>query len=143
MRTRDEGGFVTAEWMAGIAMLVVPMIVIVSALPAWAARHEGVAAAAREGARVAAASATVAQATSAAQDAVRGVLDARGLPVDGVEVDVSAEAAPTEGRLVREGVVTVRVTLPSVSVDIPFIGVVEGPRAAGSHSRHLDPFRSR
>lgn len=142
MTAMNEEGFVTAEWMAGIAVLVLPILVIITVLPAWAARHEAAAAAAREGARVAATAATHAQAVAGAQQVVAAALAARGLPVDGIDVLVHADQDP-DGSLARQGSVTVTVRLPSPFLAVPMIGRVDGPVLTGSHTRHLDPLRSR
>jgi hypothetical protein len=49
-RRRDDG-FVAIEWVAAIAMLLLPAVVLVATLPAWAERRHAATVAAREAAR--------------------------------------------------------------------------------------------
>ena len=68
MTTADDG-FVTTEWMVGLALLVLPMLMVVAVLPSWTARHAAAAAAAREAARVAVQADTGTQAEAMARAA--------------------------------------------------------------------------
>ena len=139
-RARDDRGFVTAEWMVGVALLVVPTLLVIAVLPSWAARHEAVAVAAREGARAAAAATDTATARVAAAQAALEVLDRRGLPTDEATVTVDLPPGPT---LPRDGEVRVRVVLPTAPVALPGGGTVDGPSVTGDHTRALDPYRGR
>lgn len=51
MRSRRERGFVAIEWVAAIAMLLLPAVVLVATLPTWAERRHAATVAAREAAR--------------------------------------------------------------------------------------------
>ncbi|WP_341253813.1 hypothetical protein [Euzebya pacifica] len=135
-----EDGFVTAEWMVGMALLVVPTLLVVAVLPSWASRHEAAAVAAREGARAAATAVDVATARTAAEQAVVAVLDGRGIPPDEASVTVHL---PPGTSLPRDGEVRVRVVLPTSPVTLPGGGTVEGPSVTGDHIRVLDPHRGR
>lgn len=138
-RRRCDDGFVAAEWAVGMALLVLPLVVVVAVLPTWSGRHAAAAAAAREGARVAALADTGAAADQAARAAVAQVLADRG--VDGpVEVEVTV---PGPGLLPREGVVEVHVALPTQPVPLPLVGDIPGPTVSAGHHRALDPLRSR
>ena len=46
-----ERGFVAIEWVAAIALLLLPVVALVGTLPTWAERSHAAAVAAREGAR--------------------------------------------------------------------------------------------
>lgn len=139
-RVSDDRGFVAAEWMAGLALLVVPTLLVIAVLPSWAARHEAVAVAAREGARAAAAATDAATARVAAAQAALTVLDRRGLPTDEATVTVDLPSGPA---LPRDGQVRVRVVLPTAPVALPGGGTLDGPSVTGDHTRALDPYRGR
>jgi hypothetical protein len=48
---RGASGFVAIEWVASIALLLLPIVVLVSTMPAWAERKHAATVAAREAAR--------------------------------------------------------------------------------------------
>ena len=50
-RPGSERGFIAIEWVAAIAMLLLPAVVLVVTLPAWAERRHAATVAAREAAR--------------------------------------------------------------------------------------------
>ena len=56
---RDERGFVAVEWVAAIAVLMLPVVVLVATLPNWAERRHAATVAAREAAAVAVVNAMV------------------------------------------------------------------------------------
>ncbi len=141
MRGSDDG-FLAAEWAIGVAVLLVPVMLLMAVLPTWSARHEATAAAAREATRVAAAHADGPAAVTVAQQAAREVLRDRTVdPAEGVVV-VDLPVG-TDGRVPREGTVRARVTLPGATVVLPLLGTVEGPTVTSTHARRLDPHRSR
>jgi hypothetical protein len=51
VKSRNDGGFVAIEWVAAIAMLLLPAVVLVATLPTWAERRHAATVAAREAAR--------------------------------------------------------------------------------------------
>jgi hypothetical protein len=51
MRDRDARGFVAIEWVAAVGLLLLPIVVLVATLPAWAERRHAATVAAREAAR--------------------------------------------------------------------------------------------
>jgi hypothetical protein len=50
-RRRGAHGFIAIEWVAAIAMLLLPAVVLVATLPTWAERRHAATVAAREAAR--------------------------------------------------------------------------------------------
>ena len=50
-RIDEEHGFVAIEWVAAVAMLLLPVVVLVATLPTWAERRHAATVAAREAAR--------------------------------------------------------------------------------------------
>ncbi len=45
------GGFIAVEWVAAVALLLLPTVVLVATMPGWAERRNGATVAAREAAR--------------------------------------------------------------------------------------------
>lgn len=136
-----DAGFVATEWAVGIAVLVLPVLLLVAALPAWTARHEAAAAAAREAARVVVQAGDVSHAVEAGTAAALAVLAGRG--IDGAAVVVVLPPRAADGTLPREGIVEATVTIPGSPLDLPGFGAVDTPAISGSHARSLDPYRSR
>jgi hypothetical protein len=78
----DDRGFVLVEWVAAVALLLMPVVMLVATLPVWAERRHVATVAAREAARTLANDwphANTASASAVAEDvaARRGVGDAR------------------------------------------------------------------
>jgi NADH:ubiquinone oxidoreductase subunit H len=53
VRPRDGRGFVAIEWVAAVALLLLPVVVLVATLPSWAERRHAATVAAREAATAA------------------------------------------------------------------------------------------
>jgi hypothetical protein len=134
-RARCDGGFVAIEWVAAVALLLLPVVVVVATMPDWAERRNTATVAAREAARVLVdawpngdASAAVLVATEVAAD--HGVddsdLDVRVLSVGEARGD--------------EVVVEVVVTMPAIGVDGMAVGSWHYTARA---SRRVDDYRSR
>ncbi|MGI9016317.1 MAG: hypothetical protein ACR2HR_04295 [Euzebya sp.] len=140
MSSRQQSGFVTAEWVIGIAVLIVPVMLLMGVLPAWAARHEAAAAAAREVTRIIALAPEDPGVITAAEGSAAMILDDRGVdPGDmRMRVDVSQDGADD-----RDGVVRASVQISGISVSLPLLGQVDGPTLEATHSRRLNPYRSR
>jgi len=49
-RRRVEAGFVAIEWVAAVALLLLPVVILVATMPAWAERKHAATVAAREAA---------------------------------------------------------------------------------------------
>ena len=130
-----EDGFVTAEWVLGVALLLIPVLLLLAVLAGWASLREAASAAAREAARTAAGAPAD---HAAAVDAAEQVLADRGVDWAGATVDVTVPSAD-----VREGEVTATVSVPGRPVGVPLIGELAPPTATASHTRLLDPWRSR
>lgn len=139
----EESGFAEVEWLVGLTLLVLPIVMVVAVLPSFAARHEAVAAAAREGARAAVRAATGRTATQAANSAVSQVLASRGLPVGDAQVVIDLPVLSSGGVLPRQGEIGVTVRLPMPPITVPFLPTIPGPTVVGGHNRALDPFRTR
>ena len=135
---RREGGFAAIELSAGVALLVLPVVLLVVSLPRWSERQDVARGAARDAARVvglhgwcdvAAAERTVARAAVAAGYEPSGLR----LALDCVE------AAP----LPRGGVVTAQVAVAMPALEIPMVGTAAGWTWTARHREPIDPYGSR
>jgi hypothetical protein len=136
VRRRDCDGFVALEWVAAIALLLLPVVVLVATLPGWAERRHAATVAAREAARVLERDWPNAS-PIAAELVARSIAGDHG--VDGRDVDVRVVAAgESRGSLVR---VDVRVRMPAV--DVPGLARVVGWTYTATSTRRIDDYRSR
>jgi hypothetical protein len=129
-RARAEG-FVAIEWVAAVALLLLPIVVLVATLPVWAERKHAGVVAAREATRVLVTS-------WPAVDEARAVAVAREVAVDhGVDdVEVFVRSADRGGAVE----VDVVVVMPAIAV----AGMRAGEWRYTAHaSRRIDDYRSR
>jgi len=135
--TRDasvrERGFAAIEWVASIALLLLPVVVLVATLPTWAERKHAATVAAREAASAAVLQATVDPATARA--VAREVAGNYGIPPADIAVAVRPGAA-------RGAYVTVDVRVRMPAIDVAGIAVGAWHYTATQH-RRLDDYRSR
>jgi pyruvate/2-oxoglutarate dehydrogenase complex dihydrolipoamide acyltransferase (E2) component len=135
MTMRSQRGFVAVEWVAAVALLLVPIIVLIAMLPTWAERRAAASLAAAEAAKVLADAWPHGDAVVATV-AARAVAQDHG--VDAADVSVQIDSFGRErGDDVR---VRVSVRMPAVSV----IGVRAGEwRYDAFATRRIDDYRSR
>jgi len=135
MTRQPQPGFVAIEWVAAVALLLLPIVVLVATLPAWAERRHAATVAAREAARVLARDWPAADPNEAALVAEEVAAD-HGVDGGGAVVRVLSVGA-ARGDVAR---VAVQVTMPAIEV---------GPIAAGEwhytavEVRRIDDYRSR
>jgi hypothetical protein len=133
--TRTRHGFVAAEFVACMALLLVPTVMLVATVPEWAARRHAAIVVAREAATYAA-DRWPADSSRAAADVGTVIAANYGLPTRDVDVAVVAE---TE----RGGQVTgiARVRMPAISIfGITSVGAWTW---TAEHRRRIDDYRSR
>jgi hypothetical protein len=134
-REPDESGFVAIEWVAAIALLLLPIVVLVATLPGWAERRHAATVAAREAAN------ELAAAWPGGDPAI-----ARLVATD-VAADHGVEAADLLVRVPSVG--EARGDYVEVDVDIRMPAVAVGRMAFGSWRytakalRRIDDYRSR
>ncbi len=134
-RHRSQQGFVAVEWVAAIALLLLPVVVLVATMPDWAERRHAATVAAREATRVLARDWPSASADGAALVAREVAVD-HGVDAGDVEVDV-VSIGVVRGDLAR---VAVQVTMPAVSV----LGMSAGTwHYTAVEVRRIDDYRSR
>lgn len=132
---RSESGFVAIEWVAAIALLLLPMIVLVATMPDWAERKNAATVAAREAAR------------DLAENWPNGNPAAAVLVAEDVAADHGIDASDLEVRVPSVGeerggevVVEVVVTMPAIGVTGMSVG---SWRYTARATRRIDDFRSR
>jgi hypothetical protein len=139
MRAADrgpfEGGFVAIEWVAAIAMLLLPVVVLVATMPGWAERRHAATVAAREAAR------------DLVDNWPNGNPDSAKLVAIDVAADHGIDAADIDVRVPSVGdargdnvVVEVEVTMPAIGVSGMSLGSWHYVARA---ARRIDDFRSR
>jgi hypothetical protein len=131
----DQSGFVAIEWVAAIAMLLLPIVVLVASMPGWAERRHAATVAAREAARELVDSWPNGDPTSAVVVATDVAAD-HGIAASDIDVRV-----PSVG-VVRgdEVVVEVVVTMPAIGVNGVSVGRWHYTARA---ARRIDDLRSR
>ena len=131
----SERGFVAVEWVAAIALLLVPMIVLVAMLPMWAERRAAASLAAEEAAKVLVDEWPHGDGADAVEAAHEVAADH---DVDAADVALYIESVGGErGDDVR---VRISVRMPAVSV----LGMHAGEwRYESVVTRRIDDYRSR
>jgi hypothetical protein len=134
VRGRD-GGFVALEWVAAVALLLLPVVMLVATLPVWAERQHAATVAAREAAQ------EVARAWPGGSEELArlvAVLIAGDHGVPPADVAVRAPSLGADrGDLVR---VEVTVTMPAIAV----AGIRAGSwQYTAVAFRRIDDYRSR
>jgi hypothetical protein len=131
---RVEGGYVSLELVLGLALLVLPVALIVLTLPTWLARQNVARLAAQQAART----------------AVIAVSPDRGATAAGT-VAADAGLDPTRDLRVawepgssfaRGGLVTVKVTVQTPAIAIPFLGSFGSFPLIATFSERVDQYRS-
>jgi hypothetical protein len=131
----SERGFVAIEWVAAVALLLLPMVVLVATMPGWAERKNAATVAAREAARE-----LVDNWPNS--DPAAAVLVAREVAadhgIDAVDIDVQV---PSLGRDRGDEVeVDVEVRMPAIGVPGMSVG---SWRYTARATRRVDDYRSR
>jgi hypothetical protein len=134
-RRGSAAGFVAIEWVAAIAMLLLPIVVVVATMPGWAERRHAATVAAREAARDLAVNWPNGSPDSAVLVAIDVAAD-HGVDVGDLDVRV-----PSVGEARGdEVVVEVEVTMPAIGVGGMSVGSWHYTARA---TRRIDDFRSR
>jgi hypothetical protein len=134
VRPGNEAGFVAIEWVASIAVLLLPVVLLVATLPVWAERKHAAAGAAREAASAAVLRAEVD--SGAAQLVAREV--AANYGIDSRDVTVNVRPGAARGAYVT---VDVHIRMPAIAVGGLF-SAGAWTYTATQH-RRLDDYRSR
>jgi hypothetical protein len=131
-------GFVAIELSAGMALLVLPVALLVLALPQWSDRQGLARLAARDAARVVGLRGWCDE-PSAAASVARVASDA-GLPASALRLTLDCSpSAP----LPRGGAVTARVAVAMPVLALPGLGAAAGWEWTAAHREPVDPYGSR
>lgn len=144
----EESGFIVSEWLLGIGLIIMPMIVIVASIAPWYQRANMATLIAQEAART----------MVLADDWATGETDARSLAVEiannhgFVASDWCGSRAPgclwidiggtSPGVIQRGSEVVVQVEVPIPGVVVPGIGDVAEFQWSQSHTERVDDYRS-
>ena len=131
-----ERGFIAVEWVAAVAMLLLPAVVLVATLPTWAERRHAATVSAREVARDL-------QLHWPAGDAAEAELVGRYIAanhgIDGSDVSVRVlDGGSGPGEQIR---VEVRVRMPAIAV--PGVAPVGAWTYSARATLRVDDYRSR
>jgi hypothetical protein len=132
---RSERGFVAVEFALAIGVLLLPVLLLVAAMPSWVERQHAATVAARDAAAVAV-GAFPADGSAAARDAAIETAGSYGIAPADVAV------AFTRNDLRRGGIVSVQVTVRMPAMVVPGVGTVGGFRWSVVQSRRIDDYRS-
>lgn len=128
---RPEEGMVSTEFVAGAALLMLPVALLVALLPRWSEARLDAITAADQGARAAAvAVATGGAAVPAAEHAADAVLEPRGRPVSDIDVRVDGS----------EVVVDLTVRMPALPLPWGDVGAFDW---TATRTHPVDPYRSK
>jgi hypothetical protein len=134
-RGRSDRGFIAIEWVAALAILLLPMVVLVATLPNWAERRHAATVSAREAARV------------IVENWPNGDPAAAVLVAQEVAADHGIDAADLDVRVPSVGEARGDEVEVDVEVTMPAVGV-NGMSAGSWHYtaravRRVDDYRSR
>jgi hypothetical protein len=132
---RREGGHVAIEFALSIGLLLLPVVMLVAAVPSWVEREHAATVAARE-AVSAAVAAYPADGRDDAQAEVEQTLANYGIPAGAAVVRFDRDDVR------RGGMVSVRVTIDMPAVVVPGIGTIDGFHWSAVQSRRIDDYRS-
>ncbi|MCU1427271.1 MAG: hypothetical protein JWL83_1271 [Actinomycetia bacterium] len=132
---RREEGFVAIEFAVAVGLLLLPVVLLVAALPSWVERQHAASVAAREAAAVAVRAFPqdgLGAAVAAAEETVANY----GIPADAIDVTFDRVD------LRRGGTVSARVTIEMPAVVVPGMGTAGGFHWSVVRSRRIDDYRS-
>jgi len=132
---RRARGFAAIELVGGTALLLLPVVCLVLALPAWADRQTVARLAARDAARRVAL-ATVCD-VGAARDAVRIAATEGGLAADALALTLDCAPGAV---LARGAPVTARVTVAVPALAVPALGAVGAWHRTVGQTLVVDPY---
>ena len=135
---RRERGFAAIELVAGVALLVFPVALLVAGLPGWFDRQSIARQAAREAARAVVLDGGCRQEVAAA--AASRIAAGDGLDSRDFQVELECVAGTA---LDRDRTVTARVTVAMPALSVPLVGSVGAWHWTAAHSEPTDPYASR
>ena len=145
MRRRSgDGGFTAVEWTVGIAVLILPAVLIALSVAGWVQRTSMARTIAQESARALVLADSVEEGEVLATTVAREIAANYGLDASNW-CDVPADGCVSmvlSGDFVRGGVIRVVVEVPVPAIFVPFIGEVGAFQWGTSHAERIDDYRS-
>ena len=140
-RNVREAGFAAAEWVVGLGLVVLPLVMVVASAAPWLARQTAARLIAQEAARTVALAENWEDGAAAARRLGETIAANHGIPADEWEI-VRIDTDPPDLGLVRgvDVVIEARIKVPALSV--PGIGAVADLWGTVRHVEHVDDFRS-
>jgi hypothetical protein len=132
----DADGFIAVEWVAAVTLLLLPVVMLVGTLPAWAERRHVATIAAREASRALVRD-WPANNETAAKMAAAFVAADHGVDPDDIQVEIAGGGGG------RGSVVVVRVRIVMPAIAVPAGPRVRGWRYTATSVRRVDDYRSR
>lgn len=139
LRWRSQDGSTAVEFVAGVGVLLLPVVLLVASLPGWAEYASAARVAAQEAARILAVEGP--EAASAADAVARQVGQNHRASVEITEVGWELRRAGVDTPPQEYVVVTVDVEMPALP--LPFVEGFGGFRYTATHAEALDVYRSR
>lgn len=130
----SAAGHAAIELVASVGLLLLPVVMLVAALPTWSERRHVAIVAARE-ASVVAAQGYPRDVSHEAELIAESIASAHGVAPEDIRVDVRTD-------LQRGGSVTATVTVRMPAMEIPGIGRVGAWSWSTTHTRRIDDYRS-
>lgn len=134
-RRPGEVGGIPIEFVLGVAVLLLPAVLLVVSLPTWVERQSAGRVAAREAARTVVVADTLSAGVAAGEQAAAEVAANHAIPPDDVDITLT-------GRLDRQGAVTATVTLRVPGIAVPGMGGTGGFTWTTTHTERVDRYRS-
>jgi hypothetical protein len=131
---KRERGFVATEFVISVALLLIPVVMLVAAIPQWVERRHVATVTAREAAGYA--SESFPADVSGADEIATVVAANYGVEPSDIVVELFDDG-------VRGGQVRARVTIVMPALVVPFVGRVGRWRYSTEYSVRIDDFRSR
>lgn len=136
---RDDAGFAAVELVAGVALLVLPVALLVLSVPVWAETQTSARTIAREAARVLALADDDATGRAAALAMAARIADNLGVElVAPPTLEGTVDAPPG-----RAGTVTARVTVRLPLLGLPLLADLTEVDWTVAHDEPVDAYRSR
>lgn len=143
-----EGGFTTPEWLLGIGLIIMPVIIIVASIAPWYQRANMATLIAQEAARVVVLADDWEGGAAAAQTLAIEIAANHGF----TEEDWCASPQPgclwmsigstSRGEIRRGAEVSVQIEVPIPGVVVPGVGGVAAFQWSQSHTERVDDYRS-
>lgn len=133
-----QAGFIASEFVLGVCVIVLPVTLLVLALPTWSERQSMAQRAANESAREVVLADSWSAGTGAAKAVVDQVAGNYGVPLD----DVRGPDFSGGGGLAAGQTVVARVTVRMPTLVIPLVGHVGSWSWTAVHAERVDDYRS-